>query len=97
MLLIITQNVKDFSGTPEIAKKSSAIINVSQYSMIFSLSPDDMKDLNKLYEAGGGFNPSEKKAIIHSPRGTCFFIGSPEERNVISIEANEFERSLFEG
>lgn len=97
MLLIITQNVKDFSGTPEIAKKSSAIINVSQYSMIFSLSPDDMKDLNKLYEAGGGFNPSEKETIIHSPRGTCFFIGSPEERNVISIEANEFERSLFEG
>lgn len=97
MLLIITQNVKDFSGTPEIAKKSSAIINVSQYSMIFSLSPDDMKDLNKLYEAGGGFNPSEKETIIHSPRGTCFFIGSPEERNVISIEANGFERSLFEG
>lgn len=97
MLLIITQNVKDFSGTPEIAKKSSAIINVSQYSMIFSLSPDDMKDLNKLYEAGGGFNPSEKETIIHSARGTCFFIGSPEERNVISIEANGFERSLFEG
>ena len=97
MLLIITQNVKDFAGTPEIAKKSSAIINVSQYSMIFPLSPDDMSDLGKLYEAGGGFSESEKDSILHDPRGTCFFIGSSEERNVVSVTANDFERSLFEG
>ena len=97
MLLIITQNVKDFAGTPEIAKKSSSIINVSQYSMIFSLSPDDMSDLGKLYEASGGFTDVEKENILHSPRGTCFFIGSPEERGIVSVEANDYERSLFEG
>lgn len=97
MLLIITQNVKDFAGTPEIAKKSSSIINVSQYSMIFSLSPDDMSDLGKLYEASGGFTDVEKENILHSPRGTCFFIGSSEERGIVSIEANDYERSLFEG
>ena len=97
MLLIITQNVKDFAGTPEIAKKSSSIINVSQYSMIFSLSPDDMSDLGKLYEASGGFTDVEKENILHSPRGTCFFIGSSEERGIVSIEANGYEKSLFEG
>ena len=65
--------------------------------MIFSLSPDDMTDLGKLYEASGGFTDVEKENILHSPRGTCFFIGSPEERGIVSIEANDYERSLFEG
>ena len=44
MLIIITQNVRDFAGTPEIARKSSAIINVSWYSLIFSLPPNDMTE-----------------------------------------------------
>ena len=32
MEIVITQNVKDFVGSPEIARKSSVIIKVSQYS-----------------------------------------------------------------
>jgi type IV secretory pathway VirB4 component len=36
MQIIITQNIKDFVGSEEIAKQSAAVINASQYSMIFS-------------------------------------------------------------
>lgn len=45
MEIVITQSLKDFAGTPETARKSMAIINVSQYSLIFPLSPNDMSDL----------------------------------------------------
>jgi conjugal transfer ATP-binding protein TraC len=96
MLIIITQNVKDFTGTPETAKKASSIINVSQYSMIFPLSSDDMTNLANLYEASGGFNDVEKERIIHNPRGTCFFIDSASKRGIIEISADDYARRLFE-
>jgi hypothetical protein len=52
MQIVITQNIKDFAGTSEIARKSTAIINVSQYSLIFSLSPNDMTGLCKRLYSG---------------------------------------------
>ncbi|MCI2110842.1 MAG: DUF87 domain-containing protein [Bacilli bacterium] len=96
MLIIITQNVRDFAGTPEIARKSTAIINVSQYSMIFSLSPNDMNELMKLYENSGGINEFEKDSIIHNPRGTCFLISSPKERGNVAIVTDECTSELFD-
>ena len=95
MQIVITQNIKDFAGTPEIARKSSAIINVSQYSLIFSLSPNDMTDLCKLYEKAGEINESEQANIVYNPRGSAFFIYGPVSRTNIGIEATEFVESLF--
>lgn len=95
MLIIITQNVKDFAGTPEIARKSSAIINVSQYSLIFSLSPNDMTELCKLYENAGAINETEKDAIIHNPRGRAFLISSPSKRSNVDIIATKTTSDMF--
>lgn len=95
MLIIITQNVRDFAGTPEIARKSSAVISVSQYSMIFALSPNDMNDLTSLYENSGGLNEEEKNTIVHMPRGSCFFLSAPGEREVLSIETDDYAERLF--
>lgn len=95
MLIIITQNVKDFAGTPEIARKSTAIINVSQYSLIFGLSPNDMTELCKLYENAGAINESEKDNIVHNRRGRAFFISSPKKRTNLDIVASEFIENLF--
>ena len=36
MLIIITQNIKDFVGSEEIAQQSTAVINACQYSIIMS-------------------------------------------------------------
>lgn len=95
MLIIITQNVKDFAGTPEIARKSTAIINVSQYSLIFSLSPNDMTELCKLYENAGAINESEKNNIVHNRRGRAFLISSPKSRTNLDIVATEFVEGMF--
>lgn len=95
MLIIITQNVKDFATSPETIRKSSAIINVSQYSMIFSLSPNDMTELCTLYQNAGSINESEKDAIIHNPRGRAFLVYSPNKRGCFDIVATDMGERYF--
>jgi len=96
MQVIITQNVKDFVGSPIIAKKSAAIINASQYSMIFSLAPNDMTDLVTLYKNAGEINKTEQEQIVGNPRGQCFFISGPMNRTLMSIETSDAIREMFD-
>ena len=87
MEIVITQNIKDFLGTPEIQRRSAAIINACQYSMILQLAPNDMADLLQLYKAAGGINETEQEGIVTAPRGRAFFITSPMSRSFIDIFA----------
>ena len=96
MQIILTQNIKDFVGSPVIAKKSAAIINASQYSMIFSLAPNDMTDLVTLYKNAGGINSTEQEQIVSNPRGQCFFISGPMNRTLIQVETSDTIREMFE-
>ena len=95
MQIVITQNIKDFVGTEELARKSTAIINASQYSFIFPLAPNDMTDLIKLYENAGAINESEQDDIINNGRGRAFVITSPNERTNVNIVAAEGIEELF--
>ena len=97
MQIVITQNIKDFVGSPEIARKSTAIINACQYSMIFALSPNDMDDLCVLYEKAGGINETEQQDIVNNNRGSAFMITGPLSRTNASIVASDYVRGLFEG
>ena len=96
MQIVITQNLKDFVGSPDIARKSSAIINVSQYSFIFSLSPNDMSDLCTLYEKAGQINENETENIVNLPRGSAFLISGPANRTNIRIVATPLVKEMFE-
>ncbi len=87
MQIVITQNIKDFLGTPEIQRRSAAIINACQYSMILQLAPNDMADLLELYKSAGGINETEQEGIVTAPRGRAFFITSPMDRSFIDIVA----------
>lgn len=96
MQIIITQNLKDFVGTPEIARKSTAIINACQYSFIFSLAPHDINDLVELYEKAGRINESEQEAIVSAPRGRAFVITSPYSRTNVDVAISDLIRDTFE-
>ena len=87
MQIVITQNIKDFLGTPEIQRRSAAIINACQYSMILQLAPNDMADLLELYKSAGGINETEQEGIVTAPRGRAFFITGPSDRSFIDIVA----------
>lgn len=96
MQIIATQNIKDFVGSEEIAQQSTAIINASQYSLIFSLAPNDMTDLIALYRNAGGINKEEQDAIVTADKGTCFLVVSATQRTTVHIEALPLVRDLFE-
>lgn len=87
MQIVITQNIKDFLGTPEIQRRSAAIINACQYSMILQLAPNDMADLLELYKSAGGINAREQEGIVTAPRGRVFFITGPMDRSFVDIHA----------
>ena len=95
MQIVITQNIKDFVGSEEIARKSTAIINACQYSFIFALSPNDIDDLCKLYEKAGGINEGEQEQITTAPRGQAFAIMSPSSRTTFRIEAADSVVQMF--
>ena len=95
MQIVITQNIKDFVGTADIIRKSTAIINACQYSFIFSLSPNDMDDLCTLYDKAGRINTVEQEQIVNNERGNAFIITGPTSRTNIEIIASPKMRSLF--
>ncbi|MBQ6857279.1 MAG: hypothetical protein IJO13_09280, partial [Lachnospiraceae bacterium] len=66
-----------------------------QYSFIFSLSPNDMHDLCKLYEKAGAINESEQEEIVNNGRGHAFVITSPQSRTGIQIVASKDMEELF--
>ena len=94
--IVITQNIKDFTGSPEIARKSTAIINACQYSLIFALAPQDMNDLVILYEKAGKINEKEQDTITSNPRGRAFLMTSTYSRTNVDILVNDRVRNLFE-
>ena len=96
MQIVITQNIKDFVGSEEIARKSTAIINACQYSFIFGLAPNDMDDLCKLYEKAGGINEIEQDQIVTAPRGLAFAVMSPTSRSSFTIEVPQTMVDMFE-
>ncbi len=95
MQIIITQNIKDFVGSEELERKSTAIINASQYSFIFPLAPNDMNDLCKLYEKSGALNSREQHDIINNGRGRAFVITSPTMRTCVDIQTTKSIEKLF--
>ena len=96
MQIVITQNIKDFVGSEELARKSTAIINACQYSFIFALAPNDIQDLVRLYENAGGINESEQEQIVQAPRGQAFAIMSPSSRSTFQVDTAQGITEMFE-
>lgn len=95
MQIVITQNIKDFVGSEDIVRKSTAIINACQYSFIFALAPNDMDDLCTLYDKAGQINEVEQDQIVNNARGDAFIITSPTSRTNIRIIASSTAQKLF--
>ena len=95
MQIVITQNIKDFVGSPEIQRQSTAVINASQYSLIFSLAPNDMNDLVELYSKSGEINVEEQNSILTAGVGQTFLISSPMNRTTVQIVSYDYVKKLF--
>jgi hypothetical protein len=96
MQIIITQNIRDFMGSEDMIRQSSAIIAASQYSMIFSLSANDVTELVKLYKNAGEINETEQDQIATAGLGECFFITGNQSRTQVKIDVMPEIRNLFD-
>ena len=96
MQIVITQNINDFVGSEEIKRQSTAVINACQYSIIFSLSPNDVNDLIELYKNSGGINKEEQNSIVTAQRGQAFIITSPTSRTTVHIRSLEYVENMYE-
>lgn len=97
MQIVITQNLADFVGSEEIKRQSTAVINACQYSLIFSLAPNDINDLVDLYKKSGGINEEEQNAIVTAGLGQAFLITGPTNRTMIQVVAHDYIQSIFQG
>ena len=97
MQIVITQNLADFIGTDEIKRQSTAVINACQYSMIFSLAPNDVNDLTELYKKSGGINEEEQNSIVTAGVGQAFLITGSTSRTTVQVVANDYVKQLFGG
>lgn len=95
-IAFITQNLIDVLGNTEVVAKTTAIINNSQYSFIFSLAAADIEILIDLYKNAGGINDTERAQITQAGNGDCFAICSPRQRTSFHVVAHDNVRALFE-
>lgn len=95
-IAFITQNLIDVLGNTEVVAKTTAIINNSQYSFIFSLAAADMEILTDLYKNAGGINETERAQITNAGNGDCFAICSPRQRVSFHVVAHDTVRTLFD-
>lgn len=94
-IIITTQNLNDFTGTEDIKKKTTAMINNTQYSLILNLAPQDLKDVAELYRSYGGLTATERDYIARANKGQALFVISGYERHCINIEATKREQETF--
>ena len=95
MQLFITQNIRDFTATPETAQKTMSIINNSQYHFVFSLASGDLNDLAALYSGANELNDAELEMVAEAGQGECFFIASAKARTSFLVAANDTMQELF--
>ncbi|ALD66369.1 helicase HerA-like domain-containing protein [Spiroplasma cantharicola] len=88
-ITVITQNPEDFLSTPEIAKKTKAIINNSQYAFIMQATETNINKIEKLYSDSDGFTEYEKKSLVTATQGFCLLITSKSRRFTLNMDVQQ--------
>jgi len=95
-IIITTQNINDFTGSEEIKKKTTAMINNTQYIFIFNLAPSDLNDVKLLYDSYGGLSPEETDFIQRAGKGDALMIVYSYERYCLNINILDNEFKVFD-
>ena len=95
-IIIISQNPDDFVSNENVAKKTKAILNNTQYSFFFNLSPNNVKDVTKMYKSyGSGISEDERLFIAKAKRGQALFFVSGFDRHKIDVFVSKEEIKNF--
>lgn len=95
-LIIITQNVADFTSAPDLAKKFTGIINNSQYWFVGGLQDNDLNALNDMYRSSGGLSDAVKNFISTAKQGRFWMKLSNQSKFAIQVQKTVVEEGLIE-
>lgn len=95
-LIVISQNINDFSGTVENKKKFTAVIDNCQYWLVGGMQPNDLNELDKMYQQSGGLSNAVKNYIATANRGKFWFKVSKQEQLPIQVLQLEVELDFVE-
>lgn len=96
--IVATQNVNDFVGTSEAMKaQATAVINNSQYSLLFGLNPDDVTQVADLYKSyNGGLTRAELDILTDAPVGKALFVIDANTRFSADIKIFAGEEAIID-
>ncbi|WP_252319128.1 Mbov_0397 family ICE element conjugal transfer ATPase [Spiroplasma endosymbiont of Lariophagus distinguendus] len=84
-LIIATQNIADFTGSENVKKKFTGIINNVQYTLVGGMQPNDLNNLNDMYKQSGGLSEDIKSYISKASQGKFWFKISKQEQLPIQV------------
>ncbi|WP_308150276.1 Mbov_0397 family ICE element conjugal transfer ATPase [Spiroplasma sp. AdecLV25b] len=94
-LIIITQNINDFTGTENIKKKFTGIINNCTYWLVGGMQPEDLNQLDNMYKQNGGLSEAVKTYISNANKGKFWFKVSKQQQLPIQVLQLDAEIDLI--
>ncbi|WP_338970880.1 Mbov_0397 family ICE element conjugal transfer ATPase [Spiroplasma endosymbiont of Labia minor] len=95
-MILATQNPEDFNSEPEIAKKTKAMMNNVQYSVIMNLSPENTKAIVEMYRGyGNGLSSNEIDIISHAQTGEGLLFVSGFDRHKVNVRLLDSEKKAI--
>lgn len=91
----ITQNIIGLMGNSETKELTTGMLDNAQYMFIFGLAPNDIKNLDILFETIGGLTDSEKEFLSTAQSGECIFAPFSHLRFIIKVDITEIEIAFF--
>ena len=93
-LVVATQSVKDFVGSNQILRHSTAIFNNCQYQMIGMLKEDDLRAYLDLFKQNP-LTDTQKSFLLSSKRGEFLLNIDSKTRLRLKVEATELEKEMM--
>lgn len=93
-LVVATQSIKDFVGSNQILRHSTAIFNNCQYQMIGMLKEDDLKAYLDLFKQNP-LTDTQKSFLLSCKRGEFLLNVDSKTRIRLKVESTELERELM--
>ncbi|MBP1526522.1 MAG: DUF87 domain-containing protein [Spiroplasma ixodetis] len=94
-LIIISQNINDFTGTESIKKKFTGIINNCTYWLVGGMQPEDLNQLDNMYKQNGGLSDAVKTYIANANKGKFWFKVSKQQQLPIQVLQLDAEIDLI--
>ena len=93
-LIVATQSIKDFVGSNQILRHSTAIFNNCQYQMVGMLKEDDLLAYLELFKQNP-LTDTQKNFLLSARRGEFLLNIDSKTRLRIKIEATELEKNMM--